>query len=115
MGDDIDLDEEAERAFQAALIAQGLMPDGGVEEEDDEAERAWQQAQMEAMKHSSESGVEDASAERAWEAARQEQPTSSQLASPYPPHWEGFILNIEKAWEITFADIKFGEQIGVGT
>ena len=119
---DIDLDEEAERAFQAALLAQGLTADDGAEGEDDEeAERAWQAAQMEAMKSS---GGDDDDADRAWEAARQqaqqEQTTSttpttnSQLTQNWPAHWEGFITQIEKVWDITFRDIKFGEQIGVG-
>jgi hypothetical protein len=119
---EIDLDEEAERAFQAALLAQGLIPDGGdgeveevAEEVDEEAERAWQAAQMEAMKSNSESGADDDddSAERAF--AAQKGSSKASIHNPFPPHWEGFISEIEKVWDITFSDIKFGEQIGVGT
>jgi len=62
------------------------------------------------MKHNAESGGDDDSAERAWEAIKQEPPS----ADPLLAHWEGFITHMEAVWEITFADLKFGEQIGVG-
>lgn len=107
-------DDEAERAFQAALLAQGLLPGDDAQngDEEDEAERAWAAAQEAAMKSAGDQGatMED-EAERAWEALKQEAPKSE----PLPAHWEGFISHIEGVWDIIFSDLKFGEQIGVGT